>query len=199
MKVCVVGNGPSAEGRGSEIDACEFVVRIKQYWTYGANGTGDKINAWAWYGAAVASANAPMACQHWITQSVDEYARREHAKRDGFARLKHIISIQPTGGLRFISGDVVGELSHHLGASPSTGLRAIAMVLAMQPEEIVIAGFDAMDAETDARGDQHRPPCHNLRNEKRTLSELENGQWLKAPCSTRLTWLGRPKQLARNA
>jgi hypothetical protein len=198
MKVCVVGNGPSAKGKGSVIDACDFVVRIKQYWTFGAEGVGDKIDAWAWYGAAVATEKAPVACEHWITQSMYEYAQREWKHDDGAIRLERITSLRRDGVLRFIHHNVVCDLSQHLGAFASTGLRAIAMALTTQPDELVIAGFDAIaDDDMDARDGQHRPPCHDMRAEKRLLCELEDGRWLGEPSRTRLRWLDPPMVLER--
>ena len=50
MRVCVVGNGPSAQGKGEIIDAADFVVRIKAFWCHGAEDAGSKIDALAWYG-----------------------------------------------------------------------------------------------------------------------------------------------------
>jgi|LSQX01.2.fsa_nt_gb hypothetical protein len=31
MIVAIVGNGPTAAGKGSQIDCCDFVVRLKVY------------------------------------------------------------------------------------------------------------------------------------------------------------------------
>ena len=31
MIVAIVGNGPTAAGKGSQIDRCDFVVRLKVY------------------------------------------------------------------------------------------------------------------------------------------------------------------------
>ena len=31
MIVAIVGNGPTATGKGSQIDCCDFVVRLKVY------------------------------------------------------------------------------------------------------------------------------------------------------------------------
>lgn len=196
-RIAVVGNGPSAEGKGPQIDACDFIVRIKQYWRFGAEGVGEKIDAWAWYGSAVR--DKPLAREHWITQSVREFERRERTKQSGFTRLRCIAEAAAGGPVRFIQDDMVQRLSRYLGAFASTGLRAIAMALERQPGEIVIAGFDALTKDdTDARGDR-RPPCHNLLAEKQALCELEVGRWLGKRCTTRLTWLGRPSQLGRNA
>lgn len=187
MKSCVVGNGPSGKGLGRIIDACDFVVRIKEYWTFGAEDTGAQIDAWAWYGQSK-DTHRPY-CEHWVTQSIPEFRRREEIHHDGFARLEQIVS----GGLRlwFIEHSRVMELEQHLDAFASTGLRAIAMALARCPDELLITGFDAMaNDDPDARGPQ-RPPCHDMRKEKQLLFELDQGQWLGKLCKTRVTWLGR--------
>lgn len=42
--VAIVGNGPTAAGKGPEIDACDFVVRIKSFWMHGADDAGTGIN-----------------------------------------------------------------------------------------------------------------------------------------------------------
>jgi len=199
MKVCIVGQGPSAEGRGKEIDACDFVVRLKEFWRFGAVNSGTRIDAWAWYGVAYSSEPAapPSDCEHWVVHSMAGFCEREKRYGDGFDRLKRVGAVRNGGVLRVIPGRVLKALTAYLGRFPSTGIRAVAMAMeVLEPDTLVLVGFDAATplgmSCSDARGEPG-PACHDLLTEKLALTKLETGTWLGKPCRTAIEWLSRPE------
>ena len=70
MQVAIVGNGPTANGKGNEIDAADFVVRLKAFWAHGPVDAGRHLDALCWYGGMNGWDTAPTLpdCEHWITQ-----------------------------------------------------------------------------------------------------------------------------------
>ena len=46
MRVCVVGNGPSANGTADLVDSCDVVVRCGEYWRVGSRTAGSKVDVW---------------------------------------------------------------------------------------------------------------------------------------------------------
>ena len=50
MRLCIVGNGPTAASKGDLIDSADFVARIKAWWAHAAADSGTRCDATAWYG-----------------------------------------------------------------------------------------------------------------------------------------------------
>jgi hypothetical protein len=50
VRIAIVGNGPSAAGKGAEIDGHDMVIRMTTFPVCGALDAGRKINVYAWFG-----------------------------------------------------------------------------------------------------------------------------------------------------
>lgn len=207
MKLCIVGQGPSAKGRGREIDACDFVVRMKAFWAYGAEDAGDKISAWAWYGYAGPKGDAvpkeaiasrvPGGTEHWFThcrQQVIDNLKTHPARFDD--------AIYASGGDPFhqLPDDLWGRAEQYLDRHPSTGFVAICMALDRFPDaELVLYGFDSITPARpnfwDARGGvRHEGKLpHRVDLEKRAIAEIRDGTWLGRPTAATLTWPDMPE------
>lgn len=197
MRVCVVGQGPSAGGKGEIIDACDFVVRIKSFWAYGALDAGARMDAWAWYGEWTEHEHKrdekpTLDCEHWVTHAPKQLS----VGFDGWPRVAHIIREANGRCLRWLSEAQWGKAREHLGRHPSTGFVVILMVLDRFPDcELVLHGFDSTLPElpnyTDARFDVIAP-AHDILAEKQAMRELDNGKWLGEPTRATLDWPVRP-------
>lgn len=200
MKLCVVGNGPSAEDHGAEIDACDFVVRIKAWWAHGAKDAGKRCDALAHYGwGKWQERPRPFMGEHWITQPVAQM--REHP--DGWKRIEFISRIAELRPIRWVTGEMRQAAIKFLKCHPSTGFIAVLMALAARsPDELWLYGFDSTTPQrpfyTDARGTPlsasflNNPP-HDLLAEKRAITQILHGQWLGKPTQTKLIWPDMPE------
>ncbi len=200
MRSCVVGNGPSAEGKGAEIDACDFVVRIKAWWAHGAENAGERIDAWAWYGDEIQLAGPipEMNSERWFTQTVSQ-VRANPAAWDRVASLVRTASLQP---IRWVPDLLWDAAFRRLEWHPSTGFVAVCMAIAIKrPDELVLYGFDSTAPDRanyqDARSEPLPPrllshPPHDVLAEKRAMADLFNGKWLGEPCRTALEWPQMP-------
>ena len=208
MKLCIVGLGPSAKGRGREIDACDFVVRMKAFWRCGAEDAGTKINAWAYYGYTGSSGDGvpkedivhhvPRGTEHWFThcrQQVQEHAATHQERLDN-ARLA-------AGGDPFhqLPGYLWLRAKRHLNRDPSTGFVAVCMALEYFTAELVLYGFDSTTTDKpnywDARGGVTEAELDNLPHhmdvEKRAIAEILGGKWLAQGTGATLTWPDMPE------
>ena len=181
MRICVVGNGPSAEDKGELIDACDFVVRMKQFWAQAALQTGVRIDAWATCRGKYPN-NQPAPNALWITETVQNISRYPAPE----SRLTHLLPCNAQN-IRWLCQPEWEAMSQYLGAPPSTGFVAVYMALQMRPSELLLCGFDAL-------GDTTNTPIHphNFAAEKTALAMLRAASWLGAPCNVRLQWLGMP-------
>ena len=194
MKLCVVGNGPSAEGQGHEIDACEFVVRLKTFWLRGAENAGEKINAWVWAGDGLAK---PLQCEHWFTHPPRQTkAPGYHKVRlDRFWKTAHG---RPT---RQMSDRLHRRAVDYLRTHPSTGFVAVAMAMErFEPDELVLVGFDSTTPDQpnffDARGGSTYIAAHDIYLEKQAVLDISHRQrWMGRQTRTRLRWLHAPAVL----
>lgn len=202
MKICVVGNGPSAKGHGAEIDACDFVVRIKAFWDFGAVDTGSKVNAIAWFGAQRKAwwdrdlSNGVPPCEHWRNWCNKQYEESPLPWMRAKAFFDYItcgLSVATVSECQWMRA--VRYLDRH----PSTGFVAIVMVLDRWPTcKLLLTGFDATIAGRrdyyDARHRKHSDPIiHDMVAEKRAIAELFDGTWLGEPSEASLTWLDMPE------
>lgn len=193
MKLCVVGQGPSAKGRGREIDACDFVVRMKAFWRCGAEDAGEKIDAWAWLGGdAKVTADPPprLLCEQWLTYCPQQM--KAHEKRG------ELFTAATKGRVvRQLTGEAWSRMKRYLKSDPSTGFVTVAMAMtAFSPEVLVLVGFDSTTPEKpnyyDAR---HKWPTiagHQFDREKQALAGIHDGTWLGEPTATTLEWIGEP-------
>ncbi len=195
MRVCVVGNGPSAEGRGTQIDGCDFVVRIKSFWAHGAKNAGNRIDAWAWFGADRDTAQPipVLECEHWFTlcpaqkpswPMMDELLAAHARESSGWAR-------------RYLRDAAWAAARIYLGRSLSTGFATVVMAIDIfRPAELLLIGFDSTTPDKpnfdNARRESGPPGPIDFENEKRVFMELYRGSWLGKPKNIALDWIGQP-------
>ncbi len=204
MKLCVVGNGPSAKGQGAEIDACDFVVRIKAWWAHGAEDAGEKIDAWAWYGdePRLVEPAPVLNCEHWLTlcnQQMSAWADPDEL----IAGFKRQMARRPIENrmTRRLWDSVWVQACEHLDREPSTGFVAVAMAIqAFDPDSLLLIGFDSLTADQpnydNARHKWGFVTQHHFDTEKRAMAEIRNGTWLGEPIETKLEWIGEPSHAA---
>ena len=198
-RVCVVGLGPSAADKAEEIDACDFVVRLKGFWLHGAENAGSKISAHASYGDLPKEDYPELRCEHWFTHC-PQHVRRQviawGAKRLG--RLEFFAAKADGCPIRILPTRLWQKLRAYLNRDPSTGIVAVAMALERFPEcELVLHGFDSTVPERpnfwDARqAESTKFACHAILAEKQALAEIDEGRWLGEPTHATLTWPARP-------
>lgn len=208
MKVCIVGNGPSAAGQGQLIDAADCVVRMKAWWSFGALDAGKKCDILAWFGSdwgwSVGKGGHPppaLLCEHWFTQPWDVLAPRT---MESLRNALHFLIVRSNGNpVRFIPGSLWHKCVKALGGKhPSTGFSSVAMAIEyLSPDEIVLVGFDGTTRDKPNFGDARREleakdlsdvPPHDLLSEKRLIVKLFDGTWLGEPVSLKLTWIAQP-------
>ncbi|KKN79764.1 hypothetical protein LCGC14_0336190 [marine sediment metagenome] len=200
MKVAIVGNGPSAKGKGAEIDACDFVVRIKAWWRHGAKDAGEKINAWAWYGDHAGLRECPVGMdgEVWFTQCSNQILAHDPDKQERHLTAFANYSLgRPASWLSNQEWDrlVARRDSHH----PSTGMVAVAMALARFPGcELHLFGFDSTTRDRpdfyDARNaDLNALDPHRQLSEKQMFRRIGDGTWLGEPTTATLVWHDMPR------
>jgi len=213
MKMCIVGNGPSAGGKAAEIDACDFVVRMSGWWQSGAADSGHKLNAYAWFGAqeqrAIPEQYALVPFEHWITLPLLR-CWPPHTTPKGKPHGGQWMNVVDKSTLRPIrwvtqamwnrEWAVLTQLSDAKtpDCPPSTGFTAIDMAIHLyQPAEIVLYGYDATRKDRPGWGD-HNPQWddngpHDLHLEKWLIDKLlTDGIWLGKPCNVKITWPDNP-------
>jgi hypothetical protein len=199
MRVCVVGSGPTAEGKGDEIDACDFVVRLKAFWLQSAADAGERIDAWATYGHVRYPSELTQPRETWITQPLSRYA----AHTDGEARCATLANDMMGQRVRWLRGAQWREIEHYTGLHPSTGLVAIHMALCeLRPTWLLLYGFDATTPDrpnfVHARVEPGVPGPevkHDFLREKQTIARLGAAEWLGKPCNVRLAWPDMPRHV----
>ena len=197
MKLCIVVNGPSAKNRGQEIDACDFVVRIKKYWKAGAENAGTKIDAWATRGNLDSYQEQRENVEHWYVLPCAFYVGRGQEKFK-----QEMLDINNRGrGRRILWATRADgkELEDYLRKSPSTAMVVIYMALRVLPvRELVLYGFDSTTPDrpryNNARpsGDNTPNTLHDFVAEKRAVAEIFKGTWLGKPTAMTLTWPDMP-------
>lgn len=195
MKLCVVGNGPSAKGHGAEIDACDFVVRIKAWWENGAEDAGSRCDALAHYGLCPGGSVLPRPTgEHWITQTVAHIEGHD----DGWDRLDYINRVANHRPIRWLTTEAWWRLQRHIKSDPTTGIIAVFIgLIVAQPAELLLYGFDSTTTDRpnfwDARETTERKSPHDVLAEKRIIAKIANGKWLGKPTETKLIWPDMPE------
>ena len=196
MRVCVVGSGPSAEGQGEIIDACDFVVRVKSWWAHGAENAGEKVDAWAWFGADrdTAMPIPKMDCEHWFTICSAQYPDWPEldTQLEAFSRESHDHTRQ------YLSNEAWRQARDYFGGPLSMGFIAVVMALDVlfKPHRLLLIGFDSTTPDkpgfNNARRDTHDAETLDYQKEKQVLAELHQGLWLGQPIGITLEWIGEP-------
>lgn len=198
MNVCVVGSGPTAEGKGELIDACDFVIRLKRFWLEGATNVGYSCHAVASYDYPVEMTvfTKLTDAEFWITQTPQQLLATHDAEWLEMFAVRHGLGV-----IRWVSHLFWTRIGEALGYHPSTGFVAMCMAMELfDPEALTLVGFDQLTPEdpnfhcarrriTPA---QCAKPNHNFVAEKRCIAELENGVWLGKGCHTHLVWSDKP-------
>lgn len=193
MRVCVVGNGPSAEGRGHEIDACDFVVRVKAWWANGAVDAGQRCDAHAHYGWGRWDDRPKLHGEHWFTQTISQVRQNP----EGWDRLAFFVNRATFEAVRFAPDKLWDAAFKRLGKHPSTGFMTVGMAMEIvKPTAIVLYGFDGTTPDRpnydDARGPADTKCSHDQLAEKRAIADLHNGTWLGQPSTVDLEWPDMP-------
>lgn len=202
MKVAVVGNGPSAKGKGSEIDACDFVVRIKAWWIHGEEDAGEKIDALVWYGGYRRGweQDRPLfQCEHWFSHCPRQMASHDKAKRilheETFWRYS---AGQPIIALTNAQWDRLVE--RRSSFHPSTGMVAAFMVIERFPKcELHLFGFDSTTKHKPNFFDARNPdltagdPHHQLSEKQMFRRIITHRTWLGEPTAVTLVWHNMPR------
>ncbi len=198
MKLCVVGNGPNARGCGAAIDQFDFVVRTTGFWVSGPNGTGSKLDAYAWFGAQEQIPPFPHSFEHWITLPI-RYANPPSGYGCHWQNVAYHAALRP---IRWVPDAMwwkecacISALSSFAPfAPPSTGFTAVDMALRIfEPEELWLYGFDGTVQGKPGWGDNNPQwrddGPHDLYVEKLLIHRLmTTGEWLGKPCGTRVVW-----------
>ena len=193
MKVAVVGNGPSAEGCGDLIDACDFVVRMKVFWKYAADGAGEKIDAWATFlddGREYRGSH-----ELWVVQTPKQIFRYDTATE----RIRDICDAANGQPIRWYTERELHIATQCLEAEPSTGFVAVDMALRRFPDcSLCIFGFDSTVPNAPNWEDAKRHPGgnvsqHSFIEEKRMISRIDEGEWMCQPTKAGLIWENRPE------
>lgn len=195
MRVCVVGQGPSAHGKGKAIDACDFVVRLRAFWRTAADDAGEKISAHAVFDGRGILDVPPLACERWFTHCPEQVFGAHDVGR---IRLRAFVENARFRVCRMMTDMLWAKLVEYLSAHPSTGMAAASMAIEAFPGcELVLYGFDSTTPDRpnywDARNAKvYEVFPHNMLAEKRALAEIGQGIWLGNPTTSRLCWPDMP-------
>lgn len=212
MRVCIVGQGPSAKGKGAEIDACDFVVRLKCYWRCAARNCGTRLDALVHYGWGPIHEAPAGEYEHWFSQPVQQVESLEVVDGEALSmpkRWQRIKKMSDTAGLRairWLPADIWKQLVGYLKRHPSTGFVAMAMAMRLlAPSELVLYGFDSTGVSDEDMLDAMKTPLprsfldrkpHDYITEKMAIAQIGHGVWLGRRCATQLTWPNMPEGLA---
>lgn len=213
MRLCIVGNGPSARGKAAEIDACDFVVRMTGWWKSGPGDCGEKLDAYAWFGAEEQSqipeqyALAPY--EHWVTLPLSR-CWPPHTTPKGYphgGQWMNVVGQSVLRSVRWVTEDMwqremaaltLASRTHKPTSPPSTGFTAVDMAIHIYaPGEIVLYGFDATTQSKPGWGDANPEwkddGPHDLYQEKVIINRLlTHAEWIGEPCGVRVTWPDNP-------
>lgn len=199
MRLAVIGNGPSAKGHGVEIDACDFVVRMKAWWKYGAEDAGSRCDALVHYGLNYLLEYPEFKGEHWFSQNVS----RLQGHADCWERLSFLVRTAEMRAIHWFPEAMWKDAERKLNRHPSSGFIAVYMAMAIkQPDELLLYGFDGTTPDrpnyTDANGPllpaslMDNPP-HDQLAEKRAIAEILTGIWMNQPTATKLIWPDMPE------
>lgn len=116
-KVAVIGQGESARGLGREIDACDFIVRLRAYWYNGAKDAGRKVDAVAWFGSNLAA----FLCQGFFTQEREDPLIHAITLQSIVEQMPKkaviILAMEPPMVAQSVLGDITAAIFARAGAS----------------------------------------------------------------------------------
>lgn len=187
---------------GDEIDKHDFVVRMRAFWQFGAERTGRKTDAHAYFGWVDNGTWPELNCEQWFTKCPTQVA---HASGEGLSWIMFLANTAGLRPVRMLSDVLWHRARDYLDWHPSTGFVTVAMAIELFPDcSLSLYGFDATKSDREDYWDA-RPgavdreaflamskPPHDLLTEKRALAELERGTWLGAPTAVQLHWHCRP-------
>jgi RimJ/RimL family protein N-acetyltransferase len=195
MRMCIVGNGPSAKEYAREIDTCDFVVRLN---SWPPNTMGTKWSAWASSFSPWGHMQAE-AIRYKLFDVMPKNLRvwciGTPQKKWGYVSLgKGTMRFAPPGWKPKVlpcerigvdigrwTGNHIRSLDRSHKFSPSTGFQVLGYALTRRPDELVLVGFDAIAEGKPGWGDSWNwmfgPAAsvrHNYPVQKRCIE-----QWLK--------------------
>lgn len=208
MRVCVVGNGPSAIEHAADIDACDFVVRMCGWWRSRPGDSGKRLDAYAWFGTQwqmeIPDPWRTVSFQHWFTLPPSRCNPPNSGHCGFWQNVVDMACLRPTFWIperqwrREAAYLAVESKQDWIETPPSTGFTAIDMALHLfAPDELVLYGFDATVASARGWGDNNphwsdNGP-HDLLAEKRLLHRLAMaGEWLGKQRQTKVVWPDNP-------
>lgn len=213
MRLCIVGNGPSAGGKAAKIDACDFVVRTTGWWKSGPADAGRKLDAYAWFGAEeqadIPEQYAVHPFEHWMTLPLLRcWPPHTTPKGDPHGgQWMNVVAKSTLRPIRWITEDLwqremamltLLSKTHKPTVPPSTGFTAVDMAIHLYaPAELVLYGFDA--TLKDKPGWRDNNPQwrddgpHDLHLEKQLIHKLAvENVWIGEPCGVRVIWPDDP-------
>lgn len=192
-QTAVIGNGKSASGLASEIDACARVVRCGQWPNVFKKGqAGRKMDIWAWPGYAKMNRFIPKGRGYrmWITCPLQWHKGKQRA-----VNVKKVAK-RIKSEVQWVPMDIYMPLRKALTAisgkdlPPSTGMVAIAYAVSTNPQGMFIAGFDAgiVGEYRYADGRPASNTLHPYKAEAELIRQLAAGTWLGRPIDFEVDW-----------
>ena len=215
--VGIVANGPSGSGQGPAIDGCDFVVRMKNWETYGPINAGQKISALLAFNAPWADITKEMeASKDWElwcpypTFDVNLVPPKMNSP-ETCVDWRWVLKAADGRVIRTISRGASSDITNRIrslsqvpNVFTTAGAAAIAMAIERSPGQLHLWGFDRVD---DSAGNPHndwaqvaltpqmakRNTMHDFVAEKKMICELvDNKSWCGKPVAFPVIWHGRP-------
>jgi hypothetical protein len=205
VRIAVVGNGPSAKGRGAEIDAADFVVRINHFERIAAEDSGRKLSAWARYGNTGVPVPRPEQwCELWYCLPPSR-TRGQCTPDTDWGNLAYEVNAAEWRPMicvpEYYYQVMAKAVNPHRFQGPSTGFVAVGMAIhrAGPGGQVDVYGFDAITPDKpgwdEARGGKSWPEhiAHDFVREKQLFAEFrDKGLWCGETCTTKISWPGAP-------
>lgn len=182
MRIAIVGNGPSAEGKGAEIDAHDYVVRLTAFPVTAAPDTGKKLNAWALFGSEINARKVAGHCPggSWVVWATLPPSRCKPFDHRHAGDARNILDRAGNRYIRWVTEEEFALASACLGSWPSTGFMAAWLAMGDFPDaDITLYGFDATTPNATGWGDARNntwtaedEAAHNFAEEKRQLRAM---------------------------
>ena len=218
--VGIVGNGPSATGRGSEIDACDFVIRQNAWVTEAALNAGNKVSALVgFFGEKNKAHPAHMTgspgveVPPWLAERRDwelwshipGECFRAAPTREAVGDWKWLLNTADGRAIRMFRLAPFNRLFDYLHAHnpsakyPSLGLTCIGMVVDLNPSAVHLWGYDSVGYGypgydlAQKQNQRDAKEFHNYVTEKQLIAELvDKKTWCGKPVNFDTTWHHRP-------
>lgn len=136
MKVCVVGNGPSAPRYAEAIDRCDCVVRVN---AFPPDKAGKRWDVWAsaFYQVINDFSRGCLQTIKAVPKVKELWLLGESPVLDG-------LPFRPDIKRQHMTAEKRAELERLLGARPTGGFMAVYMAYQLAPAELCLTGFDAV-------------------------------------------------------